>query len=405
MATKPTFSPPQFGLGDGSGNYTSGARTGDPSRIAIPDVTNGYTPGVVIEPESFNFYIGGSILDWQTNWLALGSALAGLDAHIVETASDGRVQIASANFGGTSYVDTPLGAAVFITNNTGAAATKGLLVTTDDGTAIEAGNSSSSRPALYVSNDFSGGGLGLQVQALDGGKVAEFQAVTDPADGVDIDGLGAAKYGARIRASDIGAAILILERIGAGTPVRGAIEFDEHVRPTAPLAGDIWKTPGATGFGRGNLEWEDLGGGPASIKGTQRAWSSTGGLGYASNESTGDTTENWAAFTTKVSVTLDAGGTSGTAPDGDYWVEWSALVHPFDVAVPNILVNFAGPGGFTETVTMVAAQNGFIVPVTFRKRFAFTGGPDTWTLKFRTETAGQDVVMNEASIVVRGAYE
>lgn len=406
MPNKPTTSPPPFGFGDASGFYTSGDRIGDPTRLSIPDLTNGYTPGVTIEPESFNFYVGGSILDWQTNWLALGSALAGLDAHIVETNADGLSLIASADFGGTSYTNTGVGAAVSITANTGAGTdSRALLVNAADGIGVEIVNSSSTNPALRVTNDLSGGGLPLQVQALSGGQVATFKALINDADGVDIDSRGTAKYGLRVRSADDGFQPLILDYLGATTPTRGAISMPDRGRPSSPATSDLWLAKGVSGLSRGGLEWEDVSGLPGLSKGTQRAWSSNGGLGYAHGESTGESSESVGTPTLKATVTLDSAGTTGTAPDGDYIVEWSAIVRPDDGGVPNIVVTVAGPGGFTETFVMVCAGNGLRVPVNFKKKFAFTGGPDTWTLHFSTATGGQNVKIEEASITVRGAYE
>ncbi len=407
MPTKPSTSPPPFGQGDGSGNYTAGDRVGDPSALAIPDTTNGYTPGVEIEPESFNFYVGGSILDWQTNWVAQGTSDADLSAHIAETDSTGLMAIASANFGGTSYTNTALGAAVVITNNTGAGTgSRSLLVVADDGVGIEVVNSSATQPALYVVSDFSGGsGLSMRVQCLDGGKVAEFQAVNDPADGIDIDALGTGKYGAQIRAAEDGAPILVLDRLSGAGQVRGSISFPERTRASAPLNGDVWKTRGLAGSNRGFIEWEDDGGAAGLLKGTQRAWSTEGGLGYSQEESIGPTATTLGTFVNEVTLVMDFTVPKATEPFGDYIVEWSALVTNSGGSNPGMVLRITGPGAFSQQIEIDFTTIGDQQAFSFRKRFAYSGGPDAWTLDFHSSIAGQSVAIAEASIVARGAYE
>ena len=384
--------------------YVAGARIGDPTKIAHGTPADGWTPGAVDVAEFYNYYVN-EFGQWVTDWVAQGTPNADLDTHIVETDANGLSSIAAVDVGGTSSVTTSLGAALTVTANTGAGAgSRAALVTAATGQALSVNNSSTTQPALYVSNDFGAAtGLVFQCQILDGGKIAEFQALTDPADGIDVDALGTGKYGARVRAADDGAPILILDRNGAGTPIRGAISLPERARASAPLNGDLWKTPGATGFSRGFLEWEDDGGSSSLTKGTQRAWSSVGGLGYAHAESTGDTTDSTGVFVTKVTLTMD--GTTATEPDGDYIVEWSALVRPFNGAIPDVEVKLTGPGGFSATLHMVSPLNNVRVPVSFKKKFTFAGGPDTWTLEFQTETGGQDVIISEASITCKGAYE
>lgn len=172
MATKPTFAPPQFGLGVG-GLYTAGARSGDPTTLAIPDSINGYTPGVIIEPESFNYYIGLHILNWVTNWLALGSNAAGLTAHVMETDASGLNSTAAMQIGGTSH---PSALAAFtVTNNSGSGASRAILASATTNVAIEASNASLTNGAIVADNSStgpafkatpSGGGVGIEIECL-----------------------------------------------------------------------------------------------------------------------------------------------------------------------------------------------------------------------------------------------
>lgn len=403
MPTKPPIASPVIAT---NANYAAGARVGDPTKILHGTPADGWTPGAIDVAEFYNHYVN-EFGQWVTNWVSQGTSVGDLNAHIIETDSDGLTSIATVDVGGTGHVTATLGAAFSVTNNTGAGTgSRTALFVADQGRAVEAVNSSSTQPTMYLSNDFSGGGLVLQVQAIDGGKIAEFQAFNDPADGIDVDALGTGKYGAQIRASFDGLPILILDRLTGATPTRGAISMPgQLLAPSAPANNDLWKTAGGLGTSRGHLEWEDAGGAAGLVKGTQRAWSTEGGLGYAQAESIGPNTTTLGTFVNEVTLTIDrAGAPTGTDPNGDYIVEWCALISNSGAGNPEVVLRFVGPG-FSRQVNYKLPAIGDDVAVTFRKRFAYAGGLNTWTLDFHSSIAGQIVEISESSIVARGAYE
>ncbi len=86
--------------------YAGGPFTGQPTKQA-PPVADGYVPGVVIAAEHHN-YIGNICGQWITDWLSLGSFDPDLDAHIIETDSNGVATIAGLTLGNTALADNPL---------------------------------------------------------------------------------------------------------------------------------------------------------------------------------------------------------------------------------------------------------------------------------------------------------
>ena len=86
--------------------YAGGPFPGQPTKQA-PPVADGYVPGVVIAAEHHN-YIGNICGQWITDWLSLGSFDPDLDAHIIETDSNGVATIAGLTLGNTALADNPL---------------------------------------------------------------------------------------------------------------------------------------------------------------------------------------------------------------------------------------------------------------------------------------------------------
>jgi hypothetical protein len=108
-------------------NYTTGSRIGSPTKVA-PVGVEGWVPGTNAAPEQGNYCLHWTG-NWLTNWVDLGTSAADLDAHIVETDSNGVTNLAYANIGGTAgatqvalTVDANTGAtssAMTVTNNSG----------------------------------------------------------------------------------------------------------------------------------------------------------------------------------------------------------------------------------------------------------------------------------------------
>ncbi len=103
MATKPTAT---FTHATNL-NYSLGPAVGFPTKLPVPDIPNGFVPGTGVSAEQVNQLINITG-QWITDWLALGSAASGLDAHLVETNALGAINTAAATFGGTAAALTPL---------------------------------------------------------------------------------------------------------------------------------------------------------------------------------------------------------------------------------------------------------------------------------------------------------
>lgn len=136
--------------------------------------------------------------------------------------------------------------------------------------------------------------------------------------------------------------------------------------------------------------------------GWQGLWSTTEGLGFAHAEATAAATTSSGTYVNRVTLTML--GTSAIEPDGDYIVEWSCLVSNSGGSNPEILVRFTGPGAFSEFVNIKLPTIGDWHSVSFRKKFTYGGGSETWTLDWHSGIGAQVVDMKEASIVARGAY-
>ena len=182
MPTKPSVASPPFAT---SLNYTAGARIGDPTKLAIPDVANGYTPGITIEPESFNFY-GNELLTWISTWVALGSSSDDQDAHIVETDAAGLADLASLDVGGTTYASFL--AALTVTNNTGSGSSRAILATSATQKAIEAQNNSTTNAAILAGN--SDVGPAFQANPFAGGVGLLIACSTNDSTAADLTGFG-----------------------------------------------------------------------------------------------------------------------------------------------------------------------------------------------------------------------
>jgi len=118
MATKPatifTFAT--------DANFGSGPASGFPTKIIPGSLTQGFIPGSGINAEWVN-YLFNVCGQWLTDWLDLGSPVATLDAHIVETDANGKTNVGALEVGGTISADRPFEAQA----NSGIPATTALI--------------------------------------------------------------------------------------------------------------------------------------------------------------------------------------------------------------------------------------------------------------------------------------
>lgn len=100
MATRPAGNPPIWAQ---TTNYPAGADpwSANATKVTAPTAIGvGFTPetGIVAEYANDEF----NVLSTWVEWLSFGSNAAGLDAHVVETDSTGKVTISRAEIGGTA---------------------------------------------------------------------------------------------------------------------------------------------------------------------------------------------------------------------------------------------------------------------------------------------------------------
>ena len=82
-------------------NYTTGPFIGSPTKLSdAVGPTEGSIPGEGVVAEFYNYNI--NILGQWSRWIFAGSTLPALDAHVIETDSDGLSKIAAMEVGGTA---------------------------------------------------------------------------------------------------------------------------------------------------------------------------------------------------------------------------------------------------------------------------------------------------------------
>lgn len=415
MATKPT----QTFTFATDANFTSGPATGNPTKVTPPAPAQGFVPGDAIAAEYVNFHTN-IMGQWIDQWLIAGSSTAGLDAHLVETNANGNTAIAGAAFGATASTFIPLlaldnagngftaaiahlngGQALFtFSNNTGptfsannSGTGDGALIQSVNANGVQASGGNISPGVLA----FGGAAGGAGLQGIGSGIGAGVEGQGGP-NGPGVSGFVFAAGGPALQGVYLSS---------PAAPLRGMIHMTPVALPAAPVDGDFWKRPGASGAGRGGLEWYDNDGAPTGGGGgKQRAWSTENGLGYTFAESAGTSSENAATVTTKVTATLGFSASPGDPP-GRYIVEWHARISLAAGAVTTTRaeVTFSHPGG-TEVYEIDFAATNQRKPVGgFIEYQLPVAGVATFQIQFRTLSAGNTVNIDSARIVARGAYE
>jgi len=402
-------------------NYSVGPYTGSPTKVIPGDLLNGFVPGLGIGSAAHN-YLYGVTGEWISGWLDLGTSAADLDAHILETNSVGKVFVAIVQLGGTAAADT----ALRVTSNSGAPSTALLAENIHGGFGIIASNNHSSATLRGVQ---SGSGYAVQGINLGTGGGGTFDAGTGVAIGVLSEGgstggdafsgtangtgrggwfnaLGTGSGMAAQRIPTGGPAGEFLQD-GAAVPVRGIVHLEPTQTPSAAVGGDLYVQPGVTSFGRGGFYHYDADGGSGGgSAGFQKHWTTAGGIGMAYGDSEGDTTEGAAVLTTKLTLTLDSSGSPGMG-QGDYIVIWTASIRlgPGAALSTRAKVEFHDDSGIIGEFDLDFTALGDDKPVTAMKKVTLGVGLVPLEIKFRSLSAGNDVIISRARISAQGAYE
>jgi hypothetical protein len=420
MATKPstifTFATDAV-FGSGPANTFA-------TKIVPGSITQGFIPGTGVNAEWVN-YLFNITGQWLTDWLDLGSFVATLDAHLIETDALGNAQIAALELGNTASGDL----ALLVQENSGATGAAAILSNNSGGFAI---NASASGPLAVMRATATGSGDGIEVnhfgsggginaQAGPAGSSAGIEAFGGGLGGSGgiFTGGGAGGHGAVGVGTGVNSAGGIFTAPGnsdeaplqafhsAGGPFqRGTLHLNPSGIPTGALDGDVWKDGGLATFGRGRLQWWDDDGAPGGGgAGEQTAWSSENGLGFASFESLTLAGESAAVITTKVSGSIGINISPGD-PDGKYVVEYYASVNlGLGAALgTRCEVEFTDASGVVETVEMNFASLFSKKPVYFLHIVDFVS-IEALSIRFRSLSAGNLVEISNARIVARGAYE
>lgn len=402
------------------GLFGSGPASGFATKIIPGSLAQGFIPGNGINAEWVN-YLFGLTGTWITDWISLGSSSAGLDAHLIETNASGSTSVAALTLGGTASTDPPLSvldnsgyaAAAFTLTTTSAAGFGILAAATSTGATIRALNSGSgfAFQGLNVGGgggggSFSGNGSGPGVSA-DGGSSGSGVEATGSGVGHGVDaralGTGSGLFAER---QITGGPCARFESTGGGSPTRGILYLEPQIEPSAAIDGDLWKITGVSGFGRGGLEWyDDDGKSGGSGPGKQRAWSSTNGLGRQAVSVAGDTTESATVLTTKATLSLGSAASPGD-PLGVWDVFFKASVRLAAGAAltTRAIVEFWGPGGLIESHTETFDSLGDKKIVMTSIPITLAAGIQSYTIRFRTNSAGNGVTISEARIHAIGAH-
>lgn len=270
MPTKPPIASPVIAT---NAVYAAGARIGDPTKISHGTPADGWTPGVVDVAEFYNYYVN-EFGQWVTNWLAMGSSSADLDAHIIETASDGLADIAALDVGGTSHPSFL--AALTIANNTGSGASRAINAVSTTAACIEATNNSGINGTILATN--AGVGPAYHAAPFAGGVGVLVVCVIVNADAAQFTGFGTGMgVLAQGGTSGIGVQGIGGSALATVPGVQGIADHDdangmEGVTKSTANAG----AAGMKGLGRNNGdgvhgEADDGYGVIAEVTGTQRA--------------------------------------------------------------------------------------------------------------------------------------
>jgi len=398
--------------------FGSGPAVGLPTKIVPGSLSQGFIPGNGINSEWVN-YLFDLTGTWITDWIALGTSSADLDAHVVETDADGKAAIAALALGFTASADEPLR----VSSNSSFATYAARISSFGSGFGLLA-ESGSSDAAILADNSGTGPGVEAAAAAGDGG------VFTGGGSGRGLDAEGGATggggrftgngaaHGLEAYATGTGSALVAERQVGggpagrfeiagAGTVQRGTLWLEPQNAPAVDVDGDIWKQTGFAGFGRGGLEWTDDDGAPGGgAAGKQRAWSTSAGLGFEFDEDLGDTTESAGVNVTKVSLGLDSAGSPGH-PQGQYWIDFKASVRLGGGAATTTraIIDVFGPGGLIESHTQEFETLGDDCIFSTFIQVTLGAGIQTYSIRFRTNTPGDDVIMSKARIRALGAFE
>lgn len=281
-------------------NFLTGPASGSSTTAPLADPAQGFVPGSAVAAETVNLplKITGQ---WITDWIEQGSSSADLDAHIIETASDGTASIAALNAGGTASTFN----AITAIENSGATATT-ILGTNSSG-------------GIGVGAIATGGGVGMSADVFDtcDGMIGQVRG-----SGVGVTGrVFAGGTGSAIKGtgSVVGGPTLELE-FDATNPVRGQIAIQNTQVPTAPVDGDIWKVASTLAPRRGALQIYDALGAPGSLgPGPMRLWATPEGVEYFQTTAAGPfDSPDETTIVTVASLTIPSG-----KPNGTYSLSWS----------------------------------------------------------------------------------
>jgi hypothetical protein len=408
-------------------NFTAGPAATFPTKLPVPFPAQGFVPGQGISAEQVN-QLMNTLGDWITNWIALGSATGTLDAHLVETNAFGTSSISALVLGATANTINPLR---IPTGNSGdPSLTSAFIGANDDGgKAIHAVGASNSTPAVLIEQSGNGRGLECSSDNGEGGRftgganLTGLVAVGGPLGGNGVTGQGlAGGYGVSGVAGPTGGGVIAIGVPTSTAPALSALgglfpALQERgtffMQPTPgdpnnPNAGDFWKTQGAAGAGRGRLRWVDADGAPnGGGIGTQTAWSTTNGLGFYYEETEGSQTTGALLLQVAETLEIDPANTSPGNPEGYYIVEWYAEISlAVGTALPTraVVAAFDGPVEIARAEYDFAALGQFKIFSGFRRR-SYSGALKSFTIRFATLSAGEDVTIRRARIVARGAFE
>ena len=406
--------------------FLSGPANTFATKIVPGTSDQGFIPGQGVNAEWANYLLHWTGT-WITNWINLGSFVATLDAHIVETNASGEISVAAAILGGTLAA----GPGLVVQENAGIQSAT-ISNSKPAGNALEIVATSTIAACIITNN---GAGLGLTVDSVSGegarvtaGGSANGGVFTGGSGGgTGLTGIGlgvgcgvtgvAGPNGCGIFAIGVATSPLpaasFFGSIAPAAQVRGTWHAQPTVEPTAAVDGDFWKRPGVVSVERGGLEWEDPAGGVSGgSAGKQRAHSTANGFGFGYAESLGDTPEDASATLDKVTLSMGVAAGEAAQPNGDYIVEYSAMIRLGALALlgTRAIVTFISPAGSISTridFTIVGERK----PVSFFVKHSLVnpGAPDIFKIQIASDAGAPGptaiVLIDEARIVARGAYE
>lgn len=391
-------------------NYTVGPFIGSATKVIPGDIPNGFVPatGVVAEHANYMHHWSGA---WITDWLDQGSSANDVDAHIVETNSQGRASVAAATIGNSVSPNIALtvwensGAPSFTIYARNDSGNNGIYSYVNGGTGV---------PITCVQSGGTGAG-GSFTTTTNGNAIQTEANGTGHGAALLANGSGHGAYcvadgtGSGVKASRVPTAGPAGEFVqdGGATPVRGIIHCEPTAAPSAPVEGDLYIKGGAAGFGRGGIyEYDDDGASGGGSGGWQKAWTTAGGHGYLYASDEGDDTESAGVLTTKLTVNLDSSGSPGNG-QGKYLVNMCCNVRLAGGAAvaTRAWVEFHDDGGVFDEVEMDFAALGQRKTISTIREVTLGVPVVPLTIKFKTMTAGNGVIISRARISAQGAHE